>query len=34
VGTLRLTGSKGAVTVDGADFRMRLGLRSTWFAVS
>lgn len=31
--TLRLTGTKGAVTVDGTDFRMRLGLRSTWFAL-
>ncbi|MDH2413718.1 SpoIID/LytB domain-containing protein [Nocardioides sp. CER19] len=30
IGALRLTGSKGAVTVDGTDFRMRLGLRSTW----
>jgi stage II sporulation protein D len=33
VDSLRLTGSKGAVTVDGTDFRTRLGLRSTWFAI-
>jgi stage II sporulation protein D len=33
VGSLRLTGSKGAVTVDGTDFRMKLGLRSTWFRI-
>jgi SpoIID/LytB domain protein len=31
---LRLTGTAGAVTVSGTDFRTRLGLRSTWFRVS
>jgi SpoIID/LytB domain protein len=34
VNALRLSGSKGAVTLDGTDFRMRLGLRSTWFRIS
>ncbi|GAB7006054.1 hypothetical protein JCM18899A_35270 [Nocardioides sp. AN3] len=33
INTLRLTGSKGSMTVDGTDFRMRLGLRSTWFKI-
>ena len=28
---LRLTGTAGAVTVSGSDFRMKLGLRSAWF---
>jgi len=31
---LRLTGTAGAVTVSGDAFRMALGLRSTWFALS
>ena len=33
VGRLRLSGSKGTVTVDGTDFRTRLGLRSTYFTI-
>ncbi|GAA1965220.1 hypothetical protein GCM10009798_26880 [Nocardioides panacihumi] len=33
VNSVRLTGSKGSVTVDGTDFRMTLGLRSTWFRI-
>ena len=34
VSTIRLTGSRGVVTVDGTAFRTELGLRSTWFRVS
>jgi SpoIID/LytB domain protein len=30
---LRLTGTKGTATVDGTDFRTRLGLRSTYFSI-
>jgi stage II sporulation protein D len=31
--TLTFVGSKGSVSVPGADLRRRLGLRSTWFSV-
>lgn len=34
VGTVRLTGSRGSITVSGDDFRYLLGLRSSWFTVA
>jgi peptidoglycan hydrolase-like amidase len=33
VNRIRVTGTKGSVALDGTDFRMALGLRSTWFRV-
>lgn len=33
VTSVKVTGSKGSVTVGGDEFRLRLGLRSTWFRV-
>jgi len=34
VTSIRLTGTAGTITVDGNDFRLALGLKSTWFSLS